>query len=36
MPWVNPGTEKPDFHVPASFGVLEFAAADEFAAFASR
>ena len=23
MPWVNPGTEKPDFHVPASFGVLE-------------
>lgn len=23
MPWVNPCTEKPDFHVPASFGVLE-------------
>ena len=23
MPWVNPGMEKPDFHVPASFGVLE-------------
>ncbi|MFM7605806.1 MAG: carbohydrate-binding family 9-like protein [Prosthecobacter sp.] len=23
MPWVNPHTEKPDFHVPASFGVLE-------------
>ena len=23
MPWVNPRTEKPDFHVPASFGVLE-------------
>jgi hypothetical protein len=23
MPWVNPSTEKPDFHVPASFGVLE-------------
>ncbi|HCN29136.1 MAG TPA: endoxylanase [Verrucomicrobiales bacterium] len=23
MPWVNPQTEKPDFHVPASFGVLE-------------
>lgn len=23
MPWVNPNTEKPDFHVPASFGVLE-------------
>jgi hypothetical protein len=23
MPWVNPGTEKPDFHVPESFGVLE-------------
>lgn len=24
MPWVDPQTEKPDFHVPASFGVLEF------------
>lgn len=24
MPWVNPHTERPDFHVPASFGVLEF------------
>lgn len=23
MPWVNPGTEKPDFHVPASFGIFE-------------
>ena len=23
MPWVDPQTEKPDFHVPASFGVLE-------------
>ncbi len=23
MPWVNPRTERPDFHVPASFGVLE-------------
>ena len=23
MPWVNPNTEKPDFHVPASFGVLQ-------------
>lgn len=23
MPWVNPQTERPDFHVPASFGVLE-------------
>lgn len=23
MPWVNPNTERPDFHVPASFGVLE-------------
>ncbi|WP_395743640.1 carbohydrate-binding family 9-like protein [Prosthecobacter sp.] len=23
MPWVNPKTERPDFHVPASFGVLE-------------
>lgn len=23
MPWVNPGTEKPDFHVSASFGVFE-------------
>jgi len=23
MPWVNPHTERPDFHVPASFGVLE-------------
>lgn len=25
MPWVNPRTDAPDFHVPASFGVLEFA-----------
>ena len=23
MPWVNPKTERPDFHVPGSFGVLE-------------
>jgi len=23
MPWVNPNTDRPDFHVPASFGVLE-------------
>lgn len=23
MPWVHPATPKPDFHVPASFGVLE-------------
>lgn len=23
MPWVNPQTERPDFHVPASFGILE-------------
>lgn len=23
MPWVNPQTVKPDFHVPESFGVLE-------------
>ncbi|MCF7787695.1 MAG: carbohydrate-binding family 9-like protein [Prosthecobacter sp.] len=23
MPWMNPQTERPDFHVPASFGVLE-------------
>ncbi len=23
MPWVDPQTEKPDFHVPASFGLLE-------------
>jgi len=22
MPWVNPGTEKPDFHVPSSFGLF--------------
>lgn len=22
MPWVNPQTERPDFHVPASFGVF--------------
>ncbi len=26
MPWVNPGTAKPDFHVPESFGVLELVA----------
>ncbi len=25
MPWVNPQTERPDFHVPSSFGVLELA-----------
>ena len=23
MPWINPQTERPDFHVPGSFGVLE-------------
>lgn len=23
MPWVNPQTERPDFHVPASIGLLE-------------
>lgn len=23
MPWVDPKTERPDFHVPASFGILE-------------
>lgn len=23
IPWVNPHTERPDFHVPGSFGVLE-------------
>ena len=23
MPWKNPQTERPDFHVPASFGVIE-------------
>jgi len=23
MPWVNPHTERPDFHVPESFGVFE-------------
>jgi len=23
MPWVNPQTERPDFHVPASFGMFE-------------
>lgn len=23
MPWVNPQTERPDFHVPASFGTFE-------------
>lgn len=23
MPWANPQTERPDFHVPASFGVFE-------------
>jgi hypothetical protein len=23
MPWVNPHTDKPDFHVPASFGVFD-------------
>lgn len=25
MPWVNPRTETPDFHVPASFGILALA-----------
>jgi hypothetical protein len=25
MPWVNPHTERPDFHVPQSFGVFELA-----------
>lgn len=24
MPWVDPHTERPDFHVPASFGVFEW------------
>jgi hypothetical protein len=28
MPWVNPNTEKPDFHVPSSFGVFELVAAE--------
>lgn len=23
MAWINPQTERPDFHVPASFGILE-------------
>jgi Carbohydrate family 9 binding domain-like len=23
MPWVNPRTERPDFHVPESFGIFE-------------
>ena len=23
MPWINPQTERPDFHVPASFGMFE-------------
>ncbi len=23
MPWVDPGTQRPDFHVPASFGQFE-------------
>ena len=23
MPWVNPHTDKPDFHVPSSFGVFD-------------
>ena len=23
MPWVNPKTERPDFHVPSAFGVFE-------------
>lgn len=23
MPWVNPQTERPDFHVPESFGIFE-------------
>jgi len=26
MPWCDPKTEKPDFHVPAAFGVFEFVA----------
>jgi hypothetical protein len=25
MPWVNPGTSKPDFHLPESFGMLHLA-----------
>jgi hypothetical protein len=25
MPWVNPHTERPDFHVPESFGTFELA-----------
>lgn len=29
MPWVNPGTERADFHVPGSFGVVELAGWDE-------
>ncbi len=27
MPWVNPNTERPDFHVPASFGMLDLVSA---------
>ncbi len=30
MPWVNPRTERPDFHVPAAFGVFELVPADRF------
>lgn len=26
LPWVPPGTERPDFHVPTAFGVLELVA----------
>jgi hypothetical protein len=26
MPWVSPGTERPDFHVPGSFGIFELVA----------
>jgi hypothetical protein len=29
MPWVNPQTERPDFHVPASFGVFDLVGADD-------
>ena len=29
MPWVNPGTERADFHVPGSFGILELIDWDE-------
>lgn len=29
MPWVNPGTQRADFHVPGSFGVIELAGWNE-------